>query len=139
MCYSCTCQAIGPTLGSFMVRATNDLLSVFYLATGAHVLYTLMAMFVIPESLTRTSMRKTRKRREALQAEEEAALEHLKTQPRTTIIRARIWRYLQRPFVFITPMRIFLPFKRPEGGWDINLTLLVLASSFEGLLTASCL
>lgn len=121
-----------------MVRATNDLLSVFYLAAGSHVIYTLLSLFIIPESLTRASMRRARKRKEALQNEEDAALEHADAQSRAMAIKARVWRYLRMPFVFMAPMGIFLPLRRPEGkGWDFNLTLLILSAASTGLLMVS--
>jgi hypothetical protein len=131
-------QAIGPTLGALMIRTTNNLLSVFYLATGVHILYTLLAISIIPESLTRASMRRARKRREALRNKQETALEHPNTQSRAVVMKARLWSYIRVPFAFLAPLSIFLPHRRPDGkGWDLNLTLLVLSNAFAGLLMAS--
>ncbi|KAF8473108.1 major facilitator superfamily domain-containing protein [Gautieria morchelliformis] len=118
-------MAIGPTLGSLMVRATGDLLSVFYVATGSHIFYTILAFFVIPESLTRVAMRKARKRREALRNDEEVSNEQSSGQPRAMVMKGKMWNYLKKPLVFFAPLSIFLPYRRPEGkGWDYNLTIL---------------
>jgi hypothetical protein len=125
-------------LGSFIIRASGDLLSVFYLATGAHIFYTILAFFVIPESLTRAAMRKARKRREVLRHDEEVFSEQSNGQPRAMVMKERMWNHLKKPLVFFTPLSIFLPYRRPEGkGWDYNLTLLVLSDTFERLLMAS--
>ena len=45
--------AIGPVIGGFIVKATGQLVSVFYVALGAHLLFLCCLVFVIPESLTK--------------------------------------------------------------------------------------
>ena len=44
--------AIGPILAGYIVKATGQLLSIFYIALGAHSAFLLFLLFVIPESLS---------------------------------------------------------------------------------------
>lgn len=44
--------AFGPTVGSLLIRLTQSTMSVFYMATAAHVLYALSIWFIVPESLS---------------------------------------------------------------------------------------
>ena len=45
--------AIGPILAGYLVKATGDLLSIFYVALGAHGVFLLFLFLVIPESLSK--------------------------------------------------------------------------------------
>ena len=121
-----------PTIGSPIIRATDNLLSVFYLSTSSRLFYTALAFLVIPETLTRLEMRKARRRMDILLKEEETALKQFVGKPRAV---ARIRSIQEKPVAFLVPLGIFLPFRRPEGkGWDSNLTLVVWSSAFEWLL-----
>ncbi|KAE8233537.1 hypothetical protein CF326_g1424 [Tilletia indica] len=44
--------ALGPLLGGFIVDWTGDILSVFYVAFAAHVIYLIFVAFVLPESVS---------------------------------------------------------------------------------------
>ena len=46
-------MALGPTLGGLLISRTNNILSVFYAAATLHATYALLALFVVPESLTK--------------------------------------------------------------------------------------
>lgn len=58
-------MAIGPTLGSLLIRFTGQTLSVFYASTICHFLYTLLVSIIIPESTTEEQMRNARLRYDA--------------------------------------------------------------------------
>ena len=121
------------------MRVTDDLLSVFYLATASHLFYMCLICFIIPESLTKASMAKARKRRKTSRAD--IAVEHgdVGSQDFRVTVRTRVWGFFRALCGFLAPLSIFLPVKRPEGGRDWNLTLLVFATICAGLLTASAL
>lgn len=45
--------AVGPIAAGYVVKATGQLLTIFYIALGAHVFFISFIMLVIPESLTK--------------------------------------------------------------------------------------
>jgi MFS family permease len=45
--------AVGPIAAGYVVKATGQLLTIFYIALGAHVFFISFILFVIPESLTK--------------------------------------------------------------------------------------
>ncbi|KAK0565215.1 hypothetical protein OC861_003890 [Tilletia horrida] len=65
--------ALGPILGGFIVEFTGDILSVFYLAFLAHVVYLLFVFFILPESVS--PERKAAAERERQLAQEKARAE----------------------------------------------------------------
>ncbi|KAH0537589.1 hypothetical protein FGG08_005621 [Glutinoglossum americanum] len=54
--------ALGPIIGGYIVRITGQILSIFYLALGAHLLSATFLLLVIPESLSRERQRSARER-----------------------------------------------------------------------------
>ena len=44
--------ALGPVLAGYVVKATGDILTVFYIALACHAVFVLFLMFIIPESLS---------------------------------------------------------------------------------------
>lgn len=54
--------ALGPLIAGRIVKATGDILSIFYLAVGAHALFFLWLIFVVPESLTKERQRIAREK-----------------------------------------------------------------------------
>ena len=54
--------ALGPLLSGFVVKATGQILSVFYLAIAAHSVYTIWLLFIVPESLSKERQRTARKK-----------------------------------------------------------------------------
>ncbi|KAJ7120490.1 major facilitator superfamily domain-containing protein [Mycena crocata] len=114
---------LGPVIGGLLIRFTNNLLSVFYLAAAVHASYAILAWVLLPESLTKTQ------RRNAYNQHIEA-LRVISEQERTLLFR------VQRLFTFLKPLTIFFPEPverdvnaNPLKGrkWDWNLTLLALA------------
>lgn len=45
--------AMGPILAGYFVKATGQLLSIFYIAVGAHGLFLLFLLLIVPESLSK--------------------------------------------------------------------------------------
>ena len=46
--------AAGPVLSGYIIKITNNLVTMFYLALGCHIFFVLMLIFVIPESVPRS-------------------------------------------------------------------------------------
>ncbi len=93
--------AFGPTLGSLLIRTTGQVLSVSYLATGIHILYTFMVWFVLPESLSLRS----RLRARARYAHEHRA----DASERSHRFGGRTLPLVKRLFAFLTPLGVFSP------------------------------
>ncbi|CAE6510722.1 unnamed protein product [Rhizoctonia solani] len=100
-------MAIGPTLGALLTQHTNDLLTVFYVATGLHVFYAIFSIFIVPESLNVT--------------DRTAAMEHYKANQDPN---ATWFTHIKHTVsTFARPLVVFLPHKRPRGkGRDWSLT-----------------
>ena len=45
--------ALGPVIAGYIIEATGDILSVFYIALACHATFALVMLFVVPESLTK--------------------------------------------------------------------------------------
>lgn len=56
--------AIGPILAGYIVKATGQLLSIFYIALGAHSAFLLFLLFVVPESLSQKRQLQAREKSE---------------------------------------------------------------------------
>jgi hypothetical protein len=46
--------ALGPIVGGYIIKMTGDILTIFYLAAACHILFILLLIFVIPESVPKT-------------------------------------------------------------------------------------
>lgn len=119
--------ALGPTLGSLLVRVTGDLLTPFYIALVGHILAVLYMWLVIPESLSEEDMARNREKREIILQEQAEALRQSR---RSGSWRERLWalRFFLTPF---EPVMLFWPRKREVGrpgrGREWNLTLIAIA------------
>ncbi|CAL1705198.1 unnamed protein product [Somion occarium] len=123
--------AVGPTIGGLLVTHTHNLLTVFYLAATIHVFYTILIWFVVPESLPRSAMMKSRR----VHAERLAEIAS-GSQPAVS--------WLRRIFGFLSPLNVFMiqpvdqaqnPLKRKKRNW--NLPLIGLSYGFSTLLYGS--
>ncbi|TFK55076.1 MFS general substrate transporter [Heliocybe sulcata] len=95
--------AIGPSLGGLLVRFTQDLLSLFYIALFVDVLYAATVWFVIPESLTETEMRVNAERHRRRGEEGKKG-----------------WWVVS----LLSPLSVFVPVRKEKGkGRDWNLML----------------
>jgi MFS family permease len=99
--------ALGPTLGGLLISETGDLLSVFYIAAALHVVYLFMALFVVPESLTKEAALENAEVAR-MKAEQDAIL-LAKQEENMTPARKRIHRILRTAFFFLSPLDIFVP------------------------------
>ncbi|KAF5373858.1 hypothetical protein D9758_000672 [Tetrapyrgos nigripes] len=96
--------AIGPTLGGLLIRLTQQTITVFYVATISHFIYSCMVWFVVPESLSKNQKELARGR--YLQQIAEARLQVLQSN-RTAAILLEV----KRIFGFLSPLAIFAPVK----------------------------
>ena len=120
-----TGMALGPTLGSLLIRFTGRALSVFYVAGCLHLMYSIMVWFIIPESLTKGQMELAQTRyANSLRADPDNSL------------NARFSRTARRLFTFLMPLAILGPIEKEPGNTlkgrkkDWNLTLLAVAYGF---------
>lgn len=74
-------MALGPLLAGFLVKATGELLFMFYIALGCHIFFIFFIMLVLPESLSKRTRQLSREKHAKQQrirdAEDEALLESL--------------------------------------------------------------
>ncbi|KDN48878.1 hypothetical protein K437DRAFT_255433 [Tilletiaria anomala UBC 951] len=99
--------ALGPTLGGYLVARTGNLMSAFYVATAAHVLYMLFAGFILPESSSaeaRAKANRERARAKTLRAERWEQM--CKGARFRTKVWAAIKEALQGP---LEPLKMLLP------------------------------
>ncbi|TFK72774.1 MFS general substrate transporter [Pluteus cervinus] len=117
--------AIGPTFGAILIRATGETISIFYVTLILHFIYAMLVWFVIPESLSKSSMKQSRiKYRQEIA---DLARERQVNPAVGWLIK------LKRIFAFLTPLTVFMPvsktsanpLKRPRRDW--TLTLLAIA------------
>ncbi|KAF9479281.1 MFS general substrate transporter [Pholiota conissans] len=120
-----TGMAIGPTVGSLLIRFTGQTLSVFYAALAIHIIYTFFVFGIIPESLTKKRMNQAKAKyaSELLSVAQEREQNHAVG----LLVRSR------KLFAFLSPLTIFMPeekdavvnpLKAPKKDW--NLTLMAL-------------
>ena len=120
-------MAFGPTLGGQLISWSGDLLSVFYLGAAVHFTYLLLAIFVVPESLTKeraaANMEQARK-----QAEKNRLVREQENRQGVSAYQRALWA-LGGVFFFLEPLSIFVPRKRGPGGrkdWN----LLIIATTY---------
>ncbi|KAF5358151.1 hypothetical protein D9756_001317 [Leucocoprinus leucothites] len=113
--------AIGPTLGSLLIRSTGHILSVFYGAMVVHVLYAILIWFILPQSLSlsyRLRARETYARRKRQGASE-----------RTDRLSVRALLLFKRLFSFLAPLAVFAPviqeasnpLKKQKRDWNLTI------------------
>lgn len=118
--------AVGPALGSFIVRCSGSTLSVFYLAAGAHILGSLVILFILPESVTPARMALSRAKYH----------EYQRKNLDTSLISI-----IKRMFAFLKPLALFIPRNAPKDGdpksdkqTDWNLGLVALSCGMLALI-----
>lgn len=116
--------AVGPTLGSFLIRATGQLLSVFWAAVIFTLFYSFFLWFILPESITQLQMTRARANYNLLRGASETEQSSI----------AALLHKIRRMITFLSPLTIFLPssLKSPNNvpnkhTRDWSLTLLALA------------
>ncbi|GAA99360.1 uncharacterized protein L969DRAFT_93820 [Mixia osmundae IAM 14324] len=93
--------ALGPIIGSVVVRASGNVLLPFYLTTAVHSLEVLGVLFILPESLTRKRQREARAKRQQRRTEQdkqdrESEERHHAEQARLSPLRAFVARSRRR-------------------------------------------
>ncbi|SGY84187.1 BQ5605_C009g05682 [Microbotryum silenes-dioicae] len=142
--------AIGPTLGSILVRQSGSILLPFYIALTMHLLYTSVMMFIMPESLTKTRQYAARERHAAERATRYAAEDEeahkAKVNGVTMVVLFKTKKIARRPWKFLKPLVLILPRKRQanekdedrpmldamgpvKAGWDFSMLKIVIAMS----------
>ena len=56
--------ALGPLLAGYVVKATGEILSIFYVAIACHCLFSLFLLLVLPESLSKERQRAAREKKD---------------------------------------------------------------------------
>ncbi|GHJ85015.1 hypothetical protein NliqN6_1417 [Naganishia liquefaciens] len=134
--------SIGPLIGSALIRATGDILSVFYVAATLNSTFVLFALFILPESLSseaRSALGKLAKDKALRRAQREDAEREWENNGdgedadanasgwsrlsgvTTTSTRSRrriagrLRRVRRRVFAFLAPLSMFLPRERADG------------------------
>lgn len=121
-------MAFGPTIGSLLIRATETIISVFYLTTSVHLIYAVLIFLVLPEPLSQSRMKDSQRRYS----------QELRENAETTQGGSIAWKLRAKQlFKFLTPLGIFMPtfvdsgrnpLKRQERDW--SLALLAIAYGF---------
>ena len=127
--------ALGPALGGLLIRATHNILSVFYLSAILHLIHAALVLFIIPESLYQTQMIASRVRhRERLRELKES---------RDGVVEPGILVRIKRLFGFLSPLTMLLP-AHVEGHRllkchkrDWNLTLVAIAYGLTTMIAVS--
>ncbi|CAA7270975.1 unnamed protein product [Cyclocybe aegerita] len=123
--------AVGPALGSLLIRFTGHVLSVFFAAAASHILYTILVFFILPESVSQKQMALAKARYAA------ELLDHAQERERNPAVGVLV--KIRRLFAFLSPLTVFLPgeaktkpdgnpLKKPKKDW--NLTLMALGYGF---------
>ncbi|KAG6328398.1 hypothetical protein ID866_10691, partial [Astraeus odoratus] len=99
-------HAVGPLIGGVIIRLTTSLLSAFFLSTILHIIYIVLVLFILPESLTKARAHSAR-----LQYREKE--EHIKI--------PIVLRILRRAMKLFTPLTMLLP-QRVIGRDPMRLT-----------------
>jgi hypothetical protein len=128
--------ALGPTLGGLLIRITQNVLSVFYLATIMHLIYVIFVGFIIPESLSPLQMVASRDRHQQ-------ELKDLK-EAREGVAVGLLVR-IKKLFGFLSPLTMFIPTRVEGPRWkalhghkrDWNLTLLAAGFGLMSMIMVS--
>jgi hypothetical protein len=106
--------ALGPTLAGLIIRASHQVLFVFYAATAMHTIYAVFIWTVCPESLSKEQMAASKRKYDAQVGEYAGG---------------------RRVFGFLKPLAIFLPTTAENGfgkqvkNWNLALIALAYAST----------
>ncbi|KAM0789782.1 hypothetical protein ACM66B_006635 [Microbotryomycetes sp. NB124-2] len=108
--------AAGPLLGAYLIKATGNVLAPFYAALIMHLLYLIVALAVVPESLTKERQYEARERHrvELEKRNEQDKQEDSVARERGTaaVVFVRVKRLAVRPWSFLKPLKMLLPRKR---------------------------
>ncbi|KAG0635473.1 major facilitator superfamily domain-containing protein [Tuber brumale] len=107
--------AIGPVLGGLLIERTNNILSVFYVALGAHAVFIAYITFFMPESLSKRRMVLAREKHKRERMErQEGAPKH--------------WWDSLNPINLLRPLTVLFPTGRGSSA-RLRLNLMLLAAT----------
>lgn len=139
--------ALGPVVGSVLIKLSGSNLLPFYVALAVHAIYLLVVWLVLPESLSLERQKEARHRhKEEVRVRVEAtkaSLRDAKAGGRVSVGLHRATELALRPFSTLRPLMLLLPRKRsldeveqdrpaiellspPRAGWDFALTKIAL-------------
>jgi len=87
--------AAGPSGAAYLIKATGDVMIVFYIGLSFHIVFCLSLFFIVPESLATERQRAAREKHRTKQADAEAS-------------KWYSWKALN-PMNLVTPLSILLP------------------------------
>ncbi|KAF9039314.1 MFS general substrate transporter [Panaeolus papilionaceus] len=117
--------AIGPTIGSLLISKTQNVLSAFYFAGILHLLLLVVALFILPESVTEEQRQKSKE----LYVRD---LQRRSSEQEDQSVSASASARLHHLFPFLRPLAVFLPSQEKNRSplrrvkLDWSLTLLAL-------------
>ncbi|KAF9039311.1 major facilitator superfamily domain-containing protein [Panaeolus papilionaceus] len=117
--------ALGPTIGSVIIAATHNTLSVFYFTAALHVLLALWAFLILPESVSK-------ERRQESKAKYFQELHTSSLEGADQRNMGGISFNVHRIFPFLRPLTVFLPYredsrnplKKKKRDWSLTLMAL---------------
>jgi len=140
--------ALGPMLGSLLIRLTGSNLVPFYVGIVVHFGYLLVVWTVLPESLSLQRQKDARSRHKEevrFRAEaSKASLRDAKAEGALAMWVHKVTELVSVPFAWLRPLALLLPRKRsldeaekdrpivellspPRDGWDFTLTKIALS------------
>lgn len=114
--------ALGPVIGGYIMKATGNIVTLFYVTLACHCLYFLFILFVIPESLSKARQHAAREKKSL--AEE--------SQGSDVQASSRKWLTIVKSYNILAPLTILYP--TGEGSTRaIRRNLMLLASVDTGI------
>ncbi|RPB05202.1 MFS general substrate transporter [Choiromyces venosus 120613-1] len=107
--------AIGPVLGGLLIKKTNNILSVFYVALGAHAVFITYIMFIMPESLSKRRIVLAREKHKREQVERQEGV-------------PKHWWDSFNPINLLRPLTVLFPTGRGSSA-KLRLNLMLLAAT----------
>ncbi|KAK8042499.1 hypothetical protein PG994_012982 [Apiospora phragmitis] len=111
--------AIGPLIAGYMVKWTDTLLSIFYVALASHIVFMLFIWLVMPESLSKKRQMLARQKH---QQEEDALAERLHSRVRSKLLLDWL------PAIFmanpLAPLKMLVPGGAGDGRLRRNMVIL---------------
>lgn len=105
--------AIGPLLAAWIIKETNSVIIMFYIALGCHLFFITLLIFVIPDSLTK--------------ARQQIARDKYR-QAQESLGPSSNWISQLRKFNFIEPLKVLYPKNDPTTPPAARRNLILLAS-----------
>ena len=103
-------MAAGPTVCAFLVRATGTPLAAPAFVVGFHILYTIVVLFAMPESLSLSKQNENRRAYRIAQVDTEARDQpQVGNESRIFAIRRSVIYFVEKTFSFLRPLSLVKP------------------------------